>query len=171
VAVNRHPDPSGERLKRRLREAMGIDPALDLMLGNGSDEILQIVSLALAKPGACVLSVEPSFVMYRLAAISAGMRYVGVALRDDFSLDAQSLLDAIRRERPALTWIAYPNNPTGNLFPREAILEAIAASPGLVAIDEAYYAFSGGASLIDQAGLHPNVLVVRTVSKLGPAGL
>jgi histidinol-phosphate aminotransferase len=81
------------------------------------------------------------------------------------------LLDAIRRERPALTWIAYPNNPTGNLFPREAILEVIREAPGLVAIDEAYYAFSGGASLLDEAGRHPNVVVVRTVSKLGLAGL
>jgi len=70
-----------------------------------------------------------------------------------------------------LTWIAYPNNPTGNLFPRDAILEAVRASPGLVAVDEAYYAFSGGASLLDEVGRHPNLLLVRTVSKLGLAGL
>ena len=171
VAINRYPDPSGEILKRRLREAMRIDPSLELLLGNGSDEILQIVSLALAKPGATVLSVEPSFVVYRLAATAAGMRYASVALREDFSLDAQALQDAIERERPALTWIAYPNNPTGNLFPREAILDAVRASPGLVAVDEAYYAFSGGASLLADVGRHPNLIVVRTVSKLGLAGL
>src|SRR5207237_1346595 len=103
---------------------------------------------AQAKPGAAVLSVEPSFVVYKLAAIAAGMRYAGVALREDFSLDVQALQRAIERERPALTWIAYPNNPTGNLFPREAILDAVRASPGLVAVDEAYYAFSGGASIL-----------------------
>lgn len=171
VEVNRYPDPSGARVKARLREAMAIQSSLELLLGNGSDEILQIVSLALAKPGACVVSVEPSFVMYRLAAIAAGMRYVGVPLRDDFTLDAGALLDTIRRERPALTWIAYPNNPTGNLFPRDAIVAAIGASPGLVAIDEAYYAFSGGASLLDEVARHPNVLLVRTVSKLGLAGI
>ena len=171
VAVNRYPDPSGAALKARLRETMRIDPALDLLLGNGSDEILQIVSLALAKPGASVLSLEPSFVMYRLAAVAAGMRYVGLALTPDFTLDARALQEAIERERPALTWIAYPNNPTGNLFPRDAILEAVRASPGLVAVDEAYYAFSGGASLLDEVGRHPNLLLVRTVSKLGLAGL
>ncbi len=171
VAVNRYPDPSGERLKARLRETMRVDASLDLVLGNGSDEILQIVSLALAKPGACVLSLEPSFVVYRLAAVAAGMRYVGLALREDFTLDTDALLAAIERERPALTWIAYPNNPTGNLFPREAILAAVRASPGLVAVDEAYYAFSGGASLLDEVGRHPNLLLVRTVSKLGLAGL
>jgi histidinol-phosphate aminotransferase len=171
VAVNRYPDPSGERLKRRIRETMGIDPSLEILLGNGSDEILQLMSLVLAKPGATVLAPEPSFVVYRLAAVAAGMRYVGLALRDDFTLDADSLLAAIRRERPALTWIAYPNNPTGNLFPREAILAAVRASPGVVAVDEAYYAFSGGASLLDEAGKHPNLVLVRTVSKLGLAGL
>ncbi|HUQ29773.1 MAG TPA: histidinol-phosphate transaminase [Usitatibacter sp.] len=171
VAVNRYPDPSGAGLKLKLRDAMGIAPELELMLGNGSDEILQIVSLALAKPGACVLSLEPSFVMYRLAAIAAGMRYAGVALREDFTLDAAALLEAIGRERPALTWIAYPNNPSGNLFPREAILAAVQASPGLVVVDEAYYPFAGGASLVDELANHPNLLVVRTVSKLGLAGL
>lgn len=171
VAVNRYPDPSGEGLKRRLRETMRIDPSLGLLLGNGSDEILQILSLALARPGATVLSLEPSFVVYRLAAVAAGMRYVGLPLRADFTLDADALLAAIARERPALTWIAYPNNPTGNLFPREAILAAVRASPGVVAVDEAYYAFSGGASMLDEAGRHPNLVLVRTVSKLGLAGL
>ena len=171
VAVNRYPDPAAPRLKQRLREAMGIDSALDVVLGNGSDEILQIISLALARPGAAVLAPEPSFVMYRLAAIAAGMRYVGVPLRADFTLDEEALLAAIARERPALTWIAYPNNPTGNLFPREAILRVIAASPGLVVVDEAYYAFSGGASLLAEVGRHPNLVLVRTVSKLGLAGL
>ena len=99
------------------------------------------------------------------------MRYVGVPLNSDFTLDEAALMAAIERERPALTWIAYPNNPTGNLFPREAILRIVAASPGLVAVDEAYYAFSGGASLLPEVGRHPNLIVVRTVSKLGLAGL
>ena len=171
VPVNRYPDPTGAGLKARLREAMGIAPGLEVLLGNGSDEILQIVTLALAKPGAVVLAVEPSFVVYRMAAIAAGMRYVGVPLAADFTLNEAALMDAIERERPALTWIAYPNNPTGNLFPRAAILRIVAASPGLVAVDEAYYAFSGGASMLPEVGKHPNLIVVRTVSKLGLAGL
>jgi histidinol-phosphate aminotransferase len=171
VAVNRYPDPTMPRLKRRLREAMRIPDALGIVLGNGSDEILQIITLALAKPGAAVLAPEPSFVMYRLAAIAAGMRFVGVPLRPDFSLDEGALLAAIAAVKPALTWLAYPNNPTGNLFPREAILRIVAASPGLVVVDEAYYAFSGGASVLDEVSRHPNLVLVRTVSKLGLAGL
>jgi histidinol-phosphate aminotransferase len=171
VAVNRYPDPTGARLKERLRQAMGIPASLEVLLGNGSDEILQIISLALARPGAVALAPEPSFVMYRLAALSAGMRYVGVPLTTAFELDEAALMAAIERERPALTWIAYPNNPTGNLFPREAILRVVKASPGLVVVDEAYYAFSAGASFLGEVGRHPNLVLVRTVSKLGLAGL
>ena len=171
VDVNRYPDPTGARVKASLREAMAIPDRLEILLGNGSDEVLQIVTLALAKPGAAVLSLEPSFVMYRLAALAAGMRYVGVPLRGDFTLDEPAVMKAIETEAPALTWIAYPNNPTGNLFPREAVLRIVAASPGLVAVDEAYYAFSGGASLLGEVGRHPNLILVRTVSKLGLAGL
>jgi histidinol-phosphate aminotransferase len=171
VAVNRYPDPAAPGLKRALREAMGIPEALDVVLGNGSDEILQMICMALARPGATVVAPEPSFAMYRMSAIATGMRYAGVPLRADFSLDEGALLAAFATHRPALTWIAYPNNPTGNLFSREAILRVIAAAPGLVVVDEAYYAFSGGASLLDEVGRHPNLVLVRTVSKLGLAGL
>ena len=171
VGVNRYPDPNAPALKRRLRDAMAIPAGQSLLLGNGSDEILQIISLALAKPGAVALAPEASFVMYRMSAVAAGMRYVGVPLNPDFTLDVQALLGAIATHRPALVWIAYPNNPTGNLFPREAILAVIDATPGLVVVDEAYYAFSGGATLMDELGRHPNLVLVRTVSKLGLAGL
>jgi histidinol-phosphate aminotransferase len=171
VAVNRYPDPTAKRLHARVREAMGIADSLGVMLGNGSDELLQIISLALAKRRAAVLALEPSFVMYRMSAIAAGMRYEAVSLRDDFSLDEDALQRALHEHEPALTWIAYPNNPTGNLFPREAILRAVDASPGLVVVDEAYYPFSGGETLLDQVGQHPNLVLVRTVSKLGLAGL
>lgn len=171
VAVNRYPDPAAPALRRRLREAMGIPESLGLLLGNGSDEIIQILTLALARPGAVALAPEPSFVMYRMSASWASMRFEGVPLREDFALDRAALAAAIATHRPALTWLAYPNNPTGNLFPRAAILDAVRASPGVVAVDEAYYPFSGGATMLDEVGRHPNLLLVRTVSKLGLAGL
>ena len=171
VALNRYPDPAAPALRQRLREAMGIPESMGLMLGNGSDEVIQILSLALARPGAVVVAPEPSFVMYRISAMAAGLRYVGVPLRSDFSLDEAALLAAIREHDPALVWLAYPNNPTGNLFAREAMLRIVAAARGLVAVDEAYYAFSGGATFMGELGRHPNLLLVRTVSKLGLAGL
>jgi len=171
VAINRYPDPSAPRLRARLRAAMQIPAGLPMLIGNGSDEILQIISLALAKPGAVALALEPSFAMYRLSAIAAGLNYVGVALNADFTLDEPRLLAALARHRPALTWIAYPNNPTGNLFERDAMLRLIEAAPGLVVVDEAYYPFSAGATLLGEVGRHPNLVLVRTVSKLGLAGL
>jgi len=171
VAVNRYPDPTAPGLRARLRKVMRIPGELEVLLGNGSDEVLQIVAMAMARPGAVALAPEPSFAMYRLSAIACGLRYEGVALRPDFSLDLPAMLRALEERRPAVTWIAYPNNPTGNLFPREAILRLVQASPGLVVVDEAYHAFSGDATLLDEVGRHPNLLLVRTVSKLGLAGL
>jgi histidinol-phosphate aminotransferase len=171
VAVNRYPDPGAPQLRSRLRESMGIPGSMGLLLGNGSDEVIQILSLALARPGAVVVAPEPSFVMYRISAMAAGLRYVGVPLRPDFSLDEAALHAAIREHRPALVWLAYPNNPTGNLFDRDAMVRVIEAAPGVVAVDEAYYAFSGGATFLPELGRHPNLLLVRTVSKLGLAGL
>ena len=171
VAINRYPEPANARLKEALRESMGLPPQMPVVLGNGSDEVIQLLSLLVARPGAVALALEPSFVMYKVCAMLAGLQYAGVSLRADFSLDEETLQAAIERHRPAITWLAYPNNPTGNLFPREAILRAVAASPGLVVVDEAYFPFSGGATLRDELGRHPNLVLVRTVSKLGLAGL
>jgi len=171
AAFNRYPDPRAPALKARMRAAFGIPDSLGLMLGNGSDEIIQIIAMALARPGAALLAVEPSFVMYRMIAGFCGMRYVGVPLRADFSLDAEAVLTAIETQRPALVFLAYPNNPTGNAFGRAEIERIITATPGLVVIDEAYHAFAGGLSYLGELARHDNVVLMRTVSKLGLAGL
>ena len=170
AAINRYPDPAAASLKEKIRAAIGLPKGMELLLGNGSDELIQLLALALNKPGATLLSVEPSFVMYKMIAIFTGMRYVGVPLAADFSLDLPATLAAIRREQPALVFLAYPNNPTGNLFSAEAVAQIIAASPGLVVVDEAYYAFASD-SLIPHLARYPNLMVMRTFSKLGMAGL
>ena len=161
VPVNRYPDPSAPLLKAALRRVMAIPDQLGLVLGNGSDEILQMIAVTLARPGASMLALEPSFAMYRMSAIAAGMDYVGVPLASDFSIDLPATLEVIAQRRPALTWIAYPNNPTGNLFDRESILAIVAASPGLVVVDEAYYPFAGGSTLIGEVGRHAAHDLVR----------
>lgn len=170
AALNRYPDPSAPALKERLRRAFGVPDGIELLLGNGSDELIQTLALAARKPGAAVLGVEPSFVMFRMIATFAGTPYVGVELRDDYSLDIEKLLGAVERHRPGLIFIAYPNNPTGNLFDARLIERVIEAAPGLVVIDEAYHGFSGESFLPRLAG-YPNLLVMRTLSKLGLAGL
>lgn len=171
AAINRYPDPRADELKAVLRPAFAIPDELDVLLGNGSDEIIQILVLALARPGATLLSVEPSFVMYRLIAEFCGMRYVGVSLTPGFALDEAAMLAAIETHRPALVFLAYPNNPTGNAFDRAVIERIVRAAPGLVVLDEAYHAFAGGLSFLDDVPRHERLLVMRTVSKLGLAGL
>jgi histidinol-phosphate aminotransferase len=131
AALNRYPDPQAQALKLRLRETMSVPEGMELLLGNGSDELIQMLALALARPGAVLLGVEPSFVMFRMIAAFTGMRYVGVPLGAGFALDAAAVEDAVRTHRPALTFLAYPNNPTGNLFDAQAMERVIAASPGL----------------------------------------
>lgn len=168
--VNRYPDPAGGALRARLLDELQLPAGCDLMLGNGSDELIQVLALALARPGAVLMAVEPSFVMFRMIATFVGMRYVGVPLQADFRLDAGRMTEAIEIHRPALTFIAYPNNPTGNLFERSTLEQVLAAAPGVVVIDEAYHAFAG-ASFLPQLGHRPNMLVMRTLSKLGLAGL
>src|SRR5438874_7737283 len=142
VAVNRYPDGAADAAKAALSRALRIPQGQGIVLGNGSDELIHIITLALARPGAAVLAPEPSFVMYRMDALYAGMRFVAVPLADDFSLDLPVMRAAIEREQPALIFIAYPNNPTGNLFGARDVEAVLQAAPGLVVVDEAYYAFA-----------------------------
>lgn len=171
ATINRYPDASSTTIKQRLRSSMGIAEDQDILLGNGSDELIQILAMALAKPGAKIVSVEPSFVMYKMIAAFCGMQYIGVALREeDFSLDIDALLATIEREQPALVFLAYPNNPTGNHFAASDIERVLQAAPGVVVVDEAYHAFARD-SFLPRLARYRNLLVMRTLSKLGLAGL
>ena len=170
VSPHRYPDPDARRLRERLRAALGVPPGMELMLGNGSDELIQIILMAVARPGAVVLAPTPTFVMYEMIATFAGVKFAGVPLRPDFSLDLPAMSKAIAAHQPAVIFLAWPNNPTGNLFVREDVRRVIEQAPGLVVLDEAYHAFAGD-SFMDQLGKHDNLLVMRTLSKQGLAGL
>ena len=170
VALNRYPPSDPHVFKARLAHAIGLPAGMRLLLGNGSDELIHLVIQACAKPGTTVLSPWPSFVMYEISARFDGCRFIGVPLRADFSLDDGAMLAAIARERPAVVFIAWPNNPTGNLFDRAAVTAILDAAPGLVVIDEAYLPFAQD-TWIEQLLSRPNLLVLRTLSKLGLAGI
>lgn len=116
------------------------------------------------------MSVEPAFAMFRIIATFTGMRYAGVPLNPDFSLDVDAMLAAIARHPPAVIFLAYPNNPTGNLFDAAGISRIIDAAPGVVVVDEAYHAFAD-ASFMGKLVQYPNLLLMRTLSKSGLAGL
>jgi histidinol-phosphate aminotransferase len=170
VELNRYPDPRAEELKARLRQALAVPPGAELLLGNGSDELIQLILLALARPGATAMAPVPTFVMYRQIALAVGMEFAGVPLAADFALDREGFLAALASRRPAVVFVSWPNNPTGNLFERADVEAVIAAAPGLVVLDEAYHAFAG-ATFMDRLAVHPNLLVMRTFSKQGMAGL
>ncbi|MFZ1712028.1 MAG: histidinol-phosphate transaminase [Nitrosomonas sp.] len=168
--INRYPDPHAAHLKQTLRVALSIPDGMDILLGNGSDEIIQIIALATARPGAKLLTVEPGFAMFRMIAAFANMPYLGIPLLPDFSLDVDRMLDAISQHQPAVIFLAYPNNPSGNLFDVEALCRITEASSALVVIDEAYHPFADK-TFLDKLPDYPNLLVMRTLSKLGLAGL
>ena len=170
VELNRYPDPSPAGLKESLGQAMEVPADVDVLLGNGSDELIQMIAMAMAQPGRKILAPEPSFVMYKMIATFTGMDYVGVPLAENFNLDLLVMLAAIEEHQPAIVFLAYPNNPTGNLFDRNAVKTIIEASPGLVVVDEAYHAFAGD-SFMAELGTYNNLVVMRTVSKMGLAGL
>ncbi|MEE8388170.1 MAG: histidinol-phosphate transaminase [Acidiferrobacterales bacterium] len=171
VSINRYPDPQANSLKPALRQAMGVPHELEMMLGNGSDELIQIVMMALARPGAKVMAPTPTFVMYDMTARLTGLEFIAVPLKEkDFSLDVDAMLAAIAQHQPAVIFLAYPNNPTGNLFSGNDIESILNATSGLVVIDEAYHAFAGH-SFMARLAEYDNILVMRTVSKLGLAGL
>ena len=169
--VNRYPDPSAAALSERLAQTMDVPEGMRLILGNGSDEIIQMIAMSLSGPGRCVMSVDPGFVMYRMIATFCGMPYVGVPLRaDDFTLDVPALKQAMDQHQPAVVFLAYPNNPTGNLYAEQDVIDIIEAAPGLVVVDEAYAPFTDE-SFMSRLGQYDNLVVMRTVSKMGLAGL
>jgi histidinol-phosphate aminotransferase len=171
VALNRYPAPRPGALIEKLKRVMRVPASCDVLLGNGSDEIISMVSVACAQPGAKVLAPVPGFVMYQVSARLANLEFVGVPLNADFTLDTAAMLAAIDTHQPAVVYLAYPNNPTGNLFDENDIERIIAAAKqSLVVIDEAYQPFAGH-SWMPRAGDFDNVVVMRTVSKLGLAGI
>jgi histidinol-phosphate aminotransferase len=181
VALNRYPDGRIDDLRRALADHAGMPAGYELMLGNGSDELISLLALACAVPPsasngqqkACVLAPLPGFVMYAMSAQLQGLDFCGVPLMADFELDVPAMLAAITQHRPAITYLAYPNNPTANLWgddAMEAVIHAAAEVGGLVVIDEAYQPFAAK-SYLDRLTRHPRVLLLRTLSKFGLAGV
>lgn len=171
AALNRYP-ASYVPLKEKICASAGVPAGFGLVLGNGSDELISLLSVACAKHGAKVLAPVPGFVMYAMSARLAGLEFVGVPLKPDFALDREAMLAAIVQHKPAITYLAYPNNPTGNLFDVDdmaAIIEAV-GDTGVVVVDEAYQPFAQ-TSFMPRLPQCNNLVVMRTVSKLGLAGI
>ena len=173
VELNRYPDPAASELRNKLMEVMRVPENKSIVLGNGSDELIQMLAMAVAdhdNKAVCLMSFEPGFVMYKMIADFVGINYVGVPLSSDFSLDMDSIRSSIKQNKPAIIFIAYPNNPSANCYNKNAIEEIISLAPGMVVLDEAYFPFAQ-TSFMDRLTDFDNLLVMRTVSKMGLAGL
>jgi histidinol-phosphate aminotransferase len=173
LALNRYPDGRVNDLRAALAEYAQLPAGFDLMLGNGSDELISLLAMACDVPGASILAPVPGFVMYAMSAQLQGLQFIGVPLRPDFELDLPAMLQAIAEHKPAITYLAYPNNPTANLWDDaaiEAIVGAVGAQGGLVVMDEAYQPFASK-SYLDRIARHGHVLLMRTLSKFGLAGI
>ncbi len=173
LALNRYPDGRVNDLRAALARHTQMPDGFDIMLGNGSDELISLLALACDVPGASVLAPLPGFVMYEMSAKLQGLTFIGVPLAVDFELDEAAMLAAIAENKPSITYLAYPNNPTANLWNDavvENIIEAVGEHGGLVVMDEAYQPFSSQ-SYIDRIARHSHVLLMRTMSKFGLAGV
>jgi histidinol-phosphate aminotransferase len=173
VALNRYPSAGVAMLAQALAEHVQLPGGCRLMLGNGSDELIDLLSVACNVPGAAIMAPVPGFVMYELSARLRRLRFVGVPLTADFELDVPAMVEAVARHRPALTFLACPNNPTANLWPEadvQAVVDAVGEAGGLVVIDEAYQPFASR-TFMPRLPAHPHVMVLRTMSKFGLAGV
>ncbi len=180
AALNRYPDPSAKKLRDKLQCVMEVPDDRSIILGNGSDELIQMLAMAVAGRGAdcagegedkvCLMSFEPGFVMYKMIADFVDIKYVGVSLQKDFSLDMDSTRRAIKKHQPAIIFVAYPNNPSANCYNEKDIEEIISIAPGMVVLDEAYHPFAQK-SFMHRLPEFDHLLVMRTVSKMGLAGL
>ena len=173
LALNRYPDGRVNDLRHALADYAQMPEGFDIMLGNGSDELISLLAMACDVPGASILSPVPGFVMYAMSAQLQGLKFIGVPLTADFELDEAAMLAAIAQHKPAITYLAYPNNPTANLWDDaviEKIIEAVGAHGGLVVMDEAYQPFASK-SYIERLARHRHVLLMRTMSKFGLAGV
>ena len=173
LALNRYPGERVNELRLALASYAGMPEGFDIMLGNGSDELISLLAMACDVPGASILSPLPGFVMYAMSAQLQGLAFHGVPLTADFELDEVAMLAAIAQHKPSIVYLAYPNNPTGNLWNDdtiEKIVLAQGAQGGLVVMDEAYQPFASR-SYAGRMARHSHVLLMRTLSKFGLAGV
>lgn len=168
IRTNRYPDPEAKRLRSAFAKQAGVRMD-EVLVGNGSDELIYYLITAFGGP---VMFPTPTFSMYEIIGKALGVKTVGVPLDKDLDLDLKRMLATVRKEKPRLLFLSSPNNPTGNCFSTDRMLKLVEASRrGLVVVDEAYQAFAGGKGFTAFLNDYENLLVMRTLSKVGLAAL
>jgi len=167
LRTNRYPDPEAKDLKRLIAKRYGLSPQ-NILLGNGSDELIYYLVTTFGGP---VLYPVPTFSMYNIISRALGERGVAVPLDKEFDIDIEKMLRTIKKETPKVIFLSSPNNPTGNCFSAEKIMMLIERSKGIVVVDEAYQPFASEKGFLPLLGDYGNLVIMRTLSKIGFAAL
>lgn len=165
--LNRYPDPQAASLRKLMAKDLKVKPQ-NILHGNGSDELISCLITTFGGP---VLYPVPTFSMYGIISQALGERKIEIPLDDKFDIDTDAFVKSIKRRNPKLLFLSSPNNPTGNCFSEDRILKIIRQSKGLVIVDEAYQPFSDKKSFVPLIKKYENLIVLRTLSKIGLAGL
>ncbi len=174
VELHRYPDPEARELRRLLAQDLRVAPE-QILASNGSDEGIQMLLMAVAGPGVAIAAPVPTFVMYEIGSRVLGLRFVGVPLDDRFDLDGDAFYRVLTEQKPRLIFLAWPNNPTGRLYDSPVVEEILRTCDGqgcdaLVVVDEAYTHYSGQ-TFLPKLSAYPNLVILRTLSKIGLAGI
>jgi len=169
LELNRYPDPDCRKLKQAIAKRTGALPE-QIIIGNGSDELIQYLMQVLCDEGDTIAFPDPTFAMYGITAQCLGLKPVSFPLNDNWDFEAQTALEVIAQHKARIVFISYPNNPTGNCFSEQEIQKVIEQFEGIVVLDEAYHDFAGK-SFLKQMEKHNNLVIFRSLSKIGLAGL
>ncbi len=167
LKTNRYPDPEAKELRKAAAGRFGVRPE-NILQGNGSDELIYYLITTFGGP---VLFPAPTFSMYGIIAHALGEKALPVALDREFDIDIDKTLKAMKRERPRLIFLSSPNNPTGNCFSSEKMMRIMDSSKGIVVVDEAYQPFSSKKGFLPLMRNYRNLVIIRTLSKIGMAAL
>lgn len=166
IKTNRYPDPDTKTLKKIISKNLRLNPE-NILFGNGSDELIYYLITVFGGP---VLYPVPTFSMYGIISQALGEKTIEIPLDNDFDLNMEKILTVIKKQKPKLIFLSSPNNPTGNCFSADRILK-IVESTSLVVIDEAYQPFSSEKGFLPMLSDYKNLVILRTLSKIGFAGL
>lgn len=167
INTNRYPDPEAKELKRVIAKQHGVSQGT-ILLGNGSDELIYYLITVFGGP---VLFPVPTFSMYGIITQALGEKKIPVSLDKEFDLDIDKICSTLKQVRPKLIFLSNPNNPTGNCFSTDRILRIIDKARGIVVIDEAYQPFASQKGFVPLLRDYENLVIMRTLSKIGLAGL
>jgi histidinol-phosphate aminotransferase len=169
LEINRYPDPDCNNLKKVISEILEV-PSSHLIVGNGSDELIQFILQTFCEPGDTITFPDPTFAMYKIIAQGMGINSSGFPLDENWDFEANQFLEFLEERNSKVVFFSYPNNPTGNCFSAKAIKSIIEQFHGIVVVDEAYYDFSAK-TFINEMPNNNNLIVLKSLSKIGMAGL